>query len=202
MSGGVKAGLIFGLIALIAVPVVSWLPYVGVLLCGPAVALGLGIGAGYLGLRWSDHWSGVGTGLLAGGIAGTGALIGNVIFFVVVTSLMLSIPELKDMFAGAIREQQPNSELSDAQLQTLIPLGGVIAGLCIGIFHLLFALGGGALGAWLLKRNQTPSTQVPAAASLPSYSAPAVPPSTPAPGTTGQPSDAKSEPPPPLSPLD
>ncbi|HEU4322303.1 MAG TPA: hypothetical protein VFS21_04055 [Roseiflexaceae bacterium] len=202
MSGGVKAGLLFGLIALIAVPVISWVPYVGALLCGPVVAIGLGTGAGYLGLRWSDRSAGIGTGVLAGGIVGMGALAGSVIFFLVVVNLMMSMPEMQDVFADAIRNQQPNTQLTEEQLQGLVPLGGLIAGLCIGIFQLLFALGGGAVGGWLFTRNRAPLEPVSAAASLPSYTMLTPPLSNPTPGSTGQPSATKSEPPPPLAPLD
>ncbi|GAB4202879.1 MAG: hypothetical protein OHK0022_26430 [Roseiflexaceae bacterium] len=198
MSGGIKAGLLFGLIALIAVPVVSILPYVGVLLCGPIIAMALGTGAGYLGLRWSDRSAGIGTGVLAGGITGIGALLGCVIFFVVAFNLVLSEPGISEAVIDQIREQQPNNQMTNEQLQALLPITAVLAGLCVGIIQLLFTLGTGALGGWLAKRNQ------PAADPLPAYTAPTLPMAnpTPAPSTSNPVASTKSEPPPPLAPLD
>jgi len=76
MSGAVKSGLIFALIGLIGVIAFTILPVllgliVGVFLCGPAVAVLNGGGAGYFGVRWSRGNAGVGQGVLAGAITGS-----------------------------------------------------------------------------------------------------------------------------------
>src|SRR5262245_55512863 len=107
MSGAVKSGLIFALVGIAAVAGLSFIPYIGALLCGPLAAALVGPGAGYFGVRWSPPTAGVGTGVLAGTIAGVGALIGSVLFWLVIFAIVRSMPQFEQAIDEALR-QQPN----------------------------------------------------------------------------------------------
>lgn len=155
MSGPVKAGLIFGLIGIVAIVGVSFIPVIGAIVCGPGTAAILGAVAGYFGVRWGAANSGVGSGVLAGTIAGAGTLIGSVIFFVIAVSMISSMPGFNEAFQEGLRQQQPNSELRPEDLNTMMGIAGPIAGFCFGLLNLLIALALGALGGWLAVRNRT-----------------------------------------------
>jgi hypothetical protein len=156
MSGGVKAGLLFGLIAIPLTIGLSFVPYVGVLCCSPLLALGLGAGAGYLGLRWSDSSARIGQGLVAGGLTGIGSLLGSVIFFLIAVAIASALPGFLEAMLESAREQ--NSDLTIEDIQFIMSFVGPLGGACLGAFGLLFAFGGGALGGWLhlRQRNQAP----------------------------------------------
>jgi hypothetical protein len=163
MSGAVKSGLIFALVGIAAVAGFSFIPYVGALLCGPLAAALVGIGAGYYGVRWSPPMAGVGTGVLAGTIAGVGALLGSVIFWLVVFAIARSMPEFDQVIQDTLR-QQPNAQLDPSAVNTIVNLLGPILGICFGIFNLVLALGLGALGGWLAVRNRAQSALMPSIA--------------------------------------
>jgi hypothetical protein len=163
MSGAVKSGLIFALIGLIGVIAFTILPVllgliVGVFLCGPAVAVLNGGGAGYFGVRWSRGNAGVGQGVLAGAIAGVGSLIGAVILFVILLIIVRNIaqsdPQLYEQLLRNALQQQQGANLSPADLDTAMNLFIPIAGLCFGVLELLLSLAFGALGGWLATRNR------------------------------------------------
>ena len=165
MSGSVKSGLICSLAALVATLALSFVPYVGIFCCGPLVALGFGMLAGYLGLRWSEVGAGIGQGILAGGIAGAGALLGSLLFFVVVLALLSGVPEFDQIVREALEQQAPGSQLTPEDIRNLMGFAGPVAGVCVGSFGLLFGLAGGALGAWLYRRRVMPAVPpVPPAA--------------------------------------
>lgn len=201
MSGRIKSGLLFGLIALIVVPLISLVPKVGLLLCGPLLVIGLAVGAGFLAIRWSDAQSGVGSGVLAGTFVGLGALVGSIVFFVAAIALISSMPEFKDMVLEQVRAQNPSADFSGEQLMAMLPLIGVLAGSCVGIIELVFALGAGALGAWLAIRQRA-TEPTPSSGAYPgtmSYTPPTIPLGQPT--TTPQPTKPPQDPPP-LSPQD
>lgn len=158
MSGIVKAGLIFGLIAIPITIAFSFVPYLGILCCGPLLALLLGGGAGYLGLRWESTDPKIARGLLAGGMAGFGSLLGSMLFFVGVLAMIGSMPEFEQILQEALQQQAPDTELTGEQIRTMLSFSGPLAGACVGTFGLLFGLAGGALGAWIFtrQRNQSP----------------------------------------------
>ena len=158
MSGMIKAGLLFGLIGLLVTIAFSFVPYLGVLCCGPIAALLLGAGAGYLGAKWETSEPKIARGLLGGGMAGFGCMLGSIIFFVAVIALIGSMPESEQVVRDMLEQQAPGSNLSTEQLHTMMSLTGPIAGACVGTFGLLFGLAGGALGSWLLirQRRQSP----------------------------------------------
>src|SRR5215216_6795047 len=111
MGGALKAGILFGLIGLILSPL-PLLPLMEiklpalltfvllrggpiVVLLGP-LALILGGLAGFFGARWSRPVPTIGRGVLAGGVAGSGVMLGNLSFFVVILLLLSSVPGLQD----------------------------------------------------------------------------------------------------------
>lgn len=163
MSGMLKAGLIFSLVAIPVTIVFSLVPYAGVLCCGPILALSLGAGAGYLGSKWENSAAKIARGLLGGGMVGFGSMLGSIIFFVGVLTLLGSTPEFDQILREAMQQQAPGSELTPEQIRTMMTVAGPVAGACVGAFGLLFGLAGGALGAWLFARqhNQTPGTGTP-----------------------------------------
>jgi hypothetical protein len=156
MSGGVKAGLIFGLVAIPLTIVMSFIPYLGVFCCGPITALGLGTGAGYLGVRWGDPDAKIGQGVLGGTLTGLGSLIGSVLFFVLALAFVSQMPEFSQALEQALEQQDSSSQLNSADLQAMMGVAGPLVGGCIGLIGLLFAVGGGALGGWLRLRQRTP----------------------------------------------
>ncbi len=154
MSGTVKSGLIFGLIGLIVVIAVSFVPVAGWLLCSPGTAAVFGALAGFFAVRWSTAEAGVGKGVLSGTIAGVGMLIGAIIFWIMYINLARSMPEFQQSLQDQL-QQQPNAELTPEQLDSIVSLSGPIAGLCFGIINLLISLAGGAIGALIAGRNKT-----------------------------------------------
>lgn len=161
MSGVVKAGLLVGLLGLFLVAAVAFVPLAGVPLCAPVVAIGLGVLAGWLALRWAPDGSGAGRGALAGALAGVGMLIGVTIYFIVAVMLIQSTPEMQQAMQEMVAQQQPGTELSPEQLSTLINIAGPVGGVCCGLIYLLIAMGGGALGGWLVTRNRPQGYQPP-----------------------------------------
>jgi hypothetical protein len=112
-------------------------------------------------VRWSPPTAGVGTGVLAGTISGVGALIGSVIFWLIIFAIARSMPQ----FQQAIEAQlPPDTQISPSDLNAVLNLAGPVLGICFGILNLLLALGLGALGGWLAVRNRT---QLAAAPSMP-----------------------------------
>ncbi len=161
MSGGLKSGLIFALVSLVAVAGLSFVPAVGVFCCGPVASIAVGAIAGYVGVRWGGEAAGIGSGTLAGAVAGVGALVGSVIFWIVAFMIVQSDPALFEQVLRQIEEQQPASGLTDDDIRGLVTVLGPVIGFCAGVFHLLFSLALGALGGWLAVR-QRPQTPPPA----------------------------------------
>ena len=160
MPGSLKSGLLFGGIGIIAIIAASalgsFVPIVG-LLCGPLVASLVGLGAGYFGVKWGKPEAGVGTGTVAGLFSGIGLTIGSLIFYMGAIAFVQTMPEFQIIFEEIMAEAmagQPGAEIDPAQLPMLLTLGALIAGFCVGLIYLLFALGFGALGGWLVVRNR------------------------------------------------
>ncbi|ABU58108.1 hypothetical protein [Roseiflexus castenholzii] len=163
MSGSLKSGLLFALISIVAVVGFSFIPAVGVFCCGPLASMALGALAGYIGVRWSGPTAGVGSGTLAGSVAGVGALIGSVIFWVIAIIIAQSDPVLLDQIIRQIEEQQPASGLTGDDIRNLITIMGPVMGFCAGLIHLLFAALLGALGGWLAVRQRPQPPMTPPA---------------------------------------
>jgi hypothetical protein len=160
MSGSVKSGLLFALIAIPAVVGFSFIPGIGALCCGPLGAMLLGGAAGFLAIRWSEPTAGVGSGVLAGGITGIGALIASIAFWWIAISLAQQMPGFEEQLEEALR-QQPDSGMTIEQLTDLVNVIGPFMGLCVGIIVLLFTLGAGAIGAMIATRNRNSDMQSP-----------------------------------------
>jgi hypothetical protein len=153
MSGGVKSGLIFGLVGLIVVGGLTVIPTLGALCCGPLGALLLGGGAGFMGVRWGGPAAGIGQGVLGGSLSGLGVLIGTIIGISIYFAIVLAIPEMQALLDEQL--QQPGMEgLTEADRQNLLGVLGPIAGLCFGVLNLILAVGAGALGGWLGVRQR------------------------------------------------
>lgn len=163
MSGGLKSGLLFAIISIVAVVGFSFIPAVGVFCCGPVASMALGAIAGYIGVRWSGPTAGVGSGTLAGGISGVGALIGSVIFWIVAFLIVQNDPALFEQVLRQIEEQQPASGLTSDDIRSLINIMGPLIGFCAGLIHLLFAVALGALGGWLAVRQRPQPPMTPPA---------------------------------------
>jgi hypothetical protein len=161
MSGAVKSGLLFALVGIAAVVGFSFIPIAGPIVCGPFAAALVGIGAGYLGVRWSTSGAGVGTGVLAGAIAGIGALIGSMIFWVIAIGMAQSLPGFQQQLQDAVQQQQPNASLNPSELNAIIQIAGPLLGICFGVFNLLLSLGLGALGGWIAARRNVRPPQMP-----------------------------------------
>ncbi len=162
MSGGLKSGLIFAIVSIVAVVGFSFIPAIGVFCCGPVASMALGAIAGYIGVRWSGPTAGVGSGTLAGGISGIGALIGSVISWIV-AFLIQNDPALFEEVLRQIEEQQPSSGLTSDDIRNLIGIVGPIMGFCAGLIHLLFAALLGAFGGWLAVRQRPQPPMTPPA---------------------------------------
>jgi len=153
MSGALKAGLIFGVIGLIVVLAVAFIPIIGPLICGPVVAVIIGAIAGYYGVRWSAGTPGISRGVLAGTLSGVGMLLGAVIGYTILISMMRNNPLFQEQLQEALR-QQPNAKIDPAALDTIIGIVGPAVGFCFGILNLLLGLAFGAFGGWLAVRNR------------------------------------------------
>lgn len=165
MPGSLKSGLLFGGIGIIVIiagsAAGSFIPIVG-LLCGPVIASLVGLGAGYFGAQWGKPEAGVGTGTVAGLLSGIGLTIGAMIFYVGAVTFVQTMPEFQILLEEAMAEAfaaQPGAELDPEQLPALLAVGGLIAGFCVGLIYLLFALGFGALGGWFAVRNRPQSSE-------------------------------------------
>ncbi|MEO7910483.1 MAG: hypothetical protein ABIV47_12615 [Roseiflexaceae bacterium] len=156
MSGALKAGLIFGVIGLIVVLAVAFIPAVGPIICGPLVAVIIGAVAGFYGVRWSAGTPGISRGVLAGTLAGVGMLLGAVIAYTILVGMARSNPMFQEQIQEALR-RQPNAQIDPAALNTIVGIMGPAVGFCFGILNLLIALAFGALGGWLAIRNRPPA---------------------------------------------
>lgn len=166
MSGALRSGLIFAAAGLVGVLALSFVPLVGALCCGPLAAGLIGTAAGYYGVRWSGLGASIGRGALAAALAGVGALIGGVIFWMISFSIVQANPELyQQILRQYMQQQQTQPSIDPQQLAATMRVIGPITALCFGVFDLLLALAFGVLGGWLAARNQ--NRVVPPAASPP-----------------------------------
>lgn len=167
MSGAVKAGLLFALVGLLFallplpplldVPVPIWtvvllLRIVPLLVIFGPTALVLDGLAGYLGARWSAPAT-VGRGVLAGGLAGTGVLLGIVAFFETIALLLTRDPDLRRQLMEQFSQQWSNQGGDPAIITGGFSALIIAAGVCAGLMNLLLALGVGALGGLIASRQ-------------------------------------------------
>ncbi len=150
MSGHVRAGLIFGAIAVVAVAALSFVP------CGNILgALILGGLAGFYGVRWSGPNATVGKGVVASIITGLFAAAVTAVMAIVLVNMSINSPEVQQQLQQQLQEQQQQTgqQISPDQLAAIINAAGPIGGICAGIINLLLSLAAGALGAYIAMRN-------------------------------------------------
>lgn len=150
MLGILRAGLVFGVAAIVALlggllltATSGGLSLVGMLL----IMLLLGVAAGYTAATTTRAFSGkaVGRGVAAGAIAGSVAMIGSVILGIVLAS---------------VAQQRLSVWLQRIDPIIAIPFdpssfvrgGGVVTGFCLGLVNLFLMVFGGGLGGMLRRR--------------------------------------------------
>lgn len=136
-----KSGLILGVVALVLMAVTSLLSG----LCGPCLALFIGLGAGYLaGVFDKPFESGASakSGALSGAISGIGALAGQLVGSV--GTLLIVGPE---QAARLLRQFGLPMDTSSGTAGYY--LGGLGTGCCFGLVDLVLMAGLGALGGLL-----------------------------------------------------
>ena len=162
MSPTVRAGLIFGLAAVVLFAVLSIVPipclnFVGV--------IGIGLAAGYFANRWSNSTADrrLGRGAAAGAIAGAITLIGSV----VATMVLINTPTFQSQIGPVLAQIQQNPEgtsISPEDLQAGLAGIAVFAGGCLGLINLLLMVIAGLLGSLFWKGAAT-ADYVPAGGS-------------------------------------
>ncbi len=152
MSGTVRAGIVFGMGAVLAFTAGLFvpLPFINVLLAFGSMLI-LGWGAGYTAAKTADPGtgSGIGRGALAGLIAGGIVLVVATVVFV----LLANTAAVRDAVAD-ILQQNPNivdtntgePASVDPVVATLI--GGAGGGFCLGFINLVLLFIGGAIGGF------------------------------------------------------
>jgi hypothetical protein len=146
MSGTVRAGLVFGLAAALAVTGSALLPIPCLSLIS---VIALGVGAGYTAAKTTaaTREQRIGRGVTAGAIGGLIALVGSAIglFFV------YSIPTYQQQFQPLIDQMlQQTPELEDLGIDLGILLAATV-GFCSGIINFFLMLISGLLGGLFWK---------------------------------------------------
>ncbi len=155
MSPVVRAGVLFGLAALLAtigaILILVVFPF-NLLLAGIAAAA-LGWGAGYTAAKASGAGPGQGTGrgAAAGAIAGTIVLIGTVIAFVALTPFISSIPGFNEAFEQGLQQNPEAANLPEGSAATFLGLGLGVLGFCGGFINFLLMLIAGLIGGVMWK---------------------------------------------------
>lgn len=177
MSGTVRAGLIFGLAAIVAfvAGLILPIPCVNVLLAFGSV-IALGYGAGFTGAKTTGAGpgQGVGRGATAGAIGGLVTLIGSTIALLVLGNVLLNIPGVREQLSAGLQEglrQNPGAANPDIDPGALFGVGFGIAGFCLGGINFVLMVIGGLIGGALWKG--APAAASYGAPGSPSYGAPA-----------------------------
>ena len=148
MFGGLRTGLVFGIVGAI---VVSACLLIGRILAGLPMALAavalLGWRAGYTAAQTSRAPSGqaIGRGMVAGLIAGALVLIGSILAGTLsATILRESIDIWLQRLSYIIR--------IDLDVLSYFGGGGLIGGTCLGLVNLGLMAAGGVIGGWTWRR--------------------------------------------------
>lgn len=150
MSGTVRAGLLFGLAALVASIAALFLPIPCVnfiLSLGSVIALGWG--AGYTAAKTTNASSDqrVGRGMTAGAIGGTILLIGSVVSLLLLSGVLLSVPAFREQLQQALAQNPDTSaQINPDDLGTFLGAGFTVVGFCLGAVNFLMMLLGGLFG--------------------------------------------------------
>lgn len=174
MSGTVRAGLLFGLAAIVAFIASLFLPIPCVnfiLALGSVVALGWG--AGYTAAKTTNASTDqrLGRGTTAGAIGGAVVLVGSIAAFLLLSGVLMSLPGIQEQLAATLAEDPDTSNLNPDDVTTLLGAGFGIVGFCMGLVNFLLMLLGGLFGGLSWKGAPAAATYVPAGGST--YDAPA-----------------------------
>ncbi len=153
MSGTVRAGLIFGFAAVLAVVVSAFLP---IPCLGPILVTVLGVGAGYTAAKTTGATRDqrIGRGATTGAIGGLIALVGSVIALF----LVYNIPAYQQVIQQQVDQMLRQSpELAEFDRGTLVAAAIGIASFCSGIINFLLMLVGGIIGS-LFWKGTPPAT--------------------------------------------
>lgn len=181
MSGTVRAGLLFGLAALVASVGALFLPIPCVnfiLSLGSVIALGWG--AGYTAAKTTNATSEqrIGRGVTAGAIGGTILLVGSVVSLLLLSGVLMSLPAFRDQLAQALAQNPDASgQLNPDDLGAVMGLGFGVFGFCLGLFNFLMMLLGGLFGGLSWKApaaSYVPAggSYIPGQSSSPTYTQP------------------------------
>jgi hypothetical protein len=145
-SGGFR----YGVLALIAVALVSLIPYFGSFVIAPLVALAFGAVAGRraAGLEGDRNTGGPAK---AGALVGLGALIGSIIGLTLLVLFVVDIPAVQEY----IRTSEPNLG-ARVPYEWMMPIGalmGIVVGFLAGLFDLVVAVLGGLIAGWVYHNN-------------------------------------------------
>lgn len=147
-SGGFK----YAFIALVAVSLVSLVPYFGSFVIAPLIALAVGAVAGRHAAALAGNRT-TGQAVRAGSLVGLGALIGSIIGLTLLVLFIVDIPAVQDF----IRTSEPNPE-ARIPSEWLMPLGtlmGIVVGFLAGLFDLVVAVVGGLVAGWIYHNNHS-----------------------------------------------
>lgn len=149
MSGTVRAGLLFGLAAIVASIAALFLPIPCVnfiLSIGSVIALGWG--AGFTAAKTTGATSDqrLGRGLTAGAIGGVVVLIGSVIALIALSGVIMSIPGIQEQISEALQQNPDAANLNPDDVGTFLGAGLGVVGFCMGLVNFLLMLLGGLIG--------------------------------------------------------
>lgn len=165
MSGAVRAGLIFGLAAIVAFIAGLFLPIpcVNIILAFGSV-IALGWGAGYTADKWTgaNQSQRIGRGATAGAIGGLVVLIGSLVAFIALSGVILSLPGVREQIATALQENPDAANLNPDDLQAAVGVGFGFIGFCLGVINFVLMLLGGVIGGAMWKGAAATSAYVPA----------------------------------------
>lgn len=166
MSGTVRAGLVFGLAALLAfiggTLLNALIPCVGFIVAIVSV-IALGWGAGQTAAKTTNAAQGQGTGrgATAGAIGGTVLLIGSVIAFLALSSVITSLPGFEDQLQQAL-QQNPDANIDPNDAGAFLGIGFGVVGFGCGIMNFVLMLIGGLIGGAMWKGTGGTAAYVPA----------------------------------------
>ncbi len=144
-------GIRMGIVAFIAIVLVSLIPYVGSFVIAPIVALAVGSVAGRQAAALARTGA-TSEAAKTGALVGVGALVGSIIGLAILVMFIVDIPAVQEI----IRNSEPNVE-ARIPYEWMVPLGGltgVVVGFFVGLFDLGLAFVGGLLAGWVFDHNR------------------------------------------------
>lgn len=173
MSGTVRAGLVFGLAALLAFFAALFLPIPCVnfiVAIGSVIALGWGAGQTAAKTTNAAQGQGTGRGATAGAIGGTVILIGSVILFLALSGVFMNLPGVRDQLATALQQNPDTTNINPDDLGAVLGASFGVVGFGCGIMNFVLMLIGGLIGGAMWKGTGGTAAYVSAGGST--YGAP------------------------------